>query len=327
MAVGKGATEPAKGSPKLGQMLFDNIVWLLLVLFAVVGYLLNPFFFSVANFQNILVQATTLGFLAVGVAFTLLIGEIDLSIVGVLGFSGALAALALNAGAPAVIAILVAILTGVVIGLINGLCVAVLGMNSLITTLAVGLTLTGAVLALTRGTTITITDPGYTFIGSGQIGGWPIMPLAIILLFVVISVVLRRTRWGRSIFATGGNRRAAFAAGIPTTKVRVSAFMVSGLLAGTAGWLATAYLSGVNSTIGSEMMMYAIAAPVIGGVSLKGGIGRVSGILGGILLITVVQVAMQLSSISAYYISMIGGAMILIAVLLDVVRVRASSRA
>jgi simple sugar transport system permease protein len=104
--------------------------------------------------------------------------------------------------------------------------------------------------------------------------------------------------------------------------VRLTAFVVSGLLAGIAGWISTAYLSGVNSTIGSDTLLYAIAAPVIGGVSLTGGVGKVTGILGGILLITVVQVGLQLSSISAYYVAMVGGLMIFIAVLIDVLRVR-----
>lgn len=303
-------------------LILNNIVWMLLVLFAVVGYLLNSFFFSIANMQNILVQATTLGFLAVGIAFTLLIGEIDLSVVGVLGFSGSIGAVAVNAGVPPFLSILLVVATGGLFGFINGFCVAKLGMNSLITTLAMGLTLTGAVLAITAGTTITISKPGYTFIGTQSIGRWPIMPVALILLFIVVTVVLNRSRWGRSIYATGGNKRAAFAAGVRTTRVRVSAFVVSGLLAGFAGWIFTAYLSGVNSTIGSNILLYAIAAPVIGGVSLTGGVGKVTGILGGILLITVVQVGLQLSSISAYYVAMAGGLMIFVAVLIDVLRVR-----
>lgn len=307
---------------RIEQMVLNNIVWMLLVLFALVGYLLNSFFFSIANVQNILVQATSLGFLAVGVAFTLLIGEIDLSVVGVLGFSGSIGAVALRGGFPPVLCILLVVVSGAVIGVINGFCVAKLGMNSLITTLAVGLTLSGAVLAITSGTTITISERAYNFIGTQSIGGWPIMPVALILLFVIVAVLLNRTRWGRSIYATGGNRRAAFAAGVPTVRVRMSAFIVSGVLAGFAGWVSTAYLSGVNSTIGADSLLYAIAAPVIGGVSLTGGIGKVTGIFGGILLLTVVQVGLQISSISAYYISMAGGAMIFIAVLIDVLRVR-----
>ncbi|GAA2009723.1 ABC transporter permease [Nakamurella flavida] len=316
------ATAATRGRPGAVPLVLNNIVWVLLVLFAIVGYLLNPFFFSIPNAQNILVQATTLGFLAVGIAFTLLIGEIDLSVVGVLGFSGAIGAVAVNNGVPPLLSILLVIATGGLIGLINGFCVAKLKMNSLITTLAVGLTLGGAVLAITEGTTITIDQPGYTFIGTQSIGGWPIMPLALVILFVVVFVLLNRTRWGRSIYATGGSERASFAAGVRTTRVRMSAFVVSGLLAGCAGWIATAYLSGVNSTIGSDILLYAIAAPVIGGVSLTGGVGKVAGILGGILLITVVQVGLQLSSISAYYITMAGGAMIFVAVLIDIVRIR-----
>jgi simple sugar transport system permease protein len=316
----------ARQKTRAVPLLLNNIVWLLLVLFAFVGYGLNSFFFSIPNMQNILVQATTLGFLAVGIAFTLLIGEIDLSVVGVLGFSGSIGAVAVNAGVPPFLSILLVIATGGVFGLINGLCVAKLGMNSLITTLAMGLTLTGAVLAITAGTTITISQPGYTFIGTQSIGGWPIMPVALVLLFVVVAVLLSRSRWGRSIYATGGNERAAFAAGVRTTRVRLSAFIVSGLLAGIAGWVSTAYLSGVNSTIGSDILLYAIAAPVIGGVSLTGGVGKVTGILGGILLITVVQVGLQLSSISAYYVAMAGGLMIFLAVFIDVLRVRTLRR-
>lgn len=322
MAVPAAPPKRSKATP----IILNNIVWALLVLFSIFGFLLNSFFFSLPNVQNILVQATTLGFLAVGIAFTLLIGEIDLSVVGVLGFSGAIGAVSVAAGIPPFFAILLAVLTGTLVGLVNGLCVAYFGMNSLITTLAIGLALGGAVLAITRGTTITITEPGYTFIGNQSFGGWPLMPVTLILLFVVVGIVLNKTRWGRSLYATGGNERAAFAAGIRTKRVRLMAFVVSGLLAGIAGWLATAYLSGVNPTIGSDLLLYAIAAPVIGGVSLTGGVGKVMGILGGILLITVVQVALQLSSISAYYISMVGGAMIFLAVLIDIVRVRTLRR-
>lgn len=318
-------TAPPRPSMKRSRavpILLNNIVWMLLVLFSIFGYLLNPFFFSLANVQNILVQATTLGFIAVGIAITLLIGEIDLSVVGVLGISGTVGAVSVNAGIPPLFSIMLVIFTGAFVGLINGICVAKLGMNSLITTLAMGLALSGGVLAVTRGTTITISDPGYTFIGNQSVGGWPLMPVALIVLFIVVGIVLNRTRWGRKIYATGGNERAAFAAGVRTTRVRMSAFIVSGVLAGVAGWLATAYLSGVNSTIGSDMLLYAIAAPVIGGVSLTGGMGKVMGILGGILLITIVQVGLQLSSISAYYIAMVGGAMIFLAVLIDIIRVR-----
>lgn len=305
-----------------GDIALDNIVWLLLVVFAIVATTLNPFFFSLANLQNILVQTTTLGFVSVAIALAMLLGEIDLSVVGTLAFTGAVGAVLMERGVPGVIAIIAVLALGAFIGLVNGLCVAKLRMTSLIETLAMGLALTGGVLALTAGKTITIDDTAYTWIGQGQALGWPVMPLALFLLFAVIAVVLYRTPWGRKVYATGGNQRAAYAAGINTDRLKVSTFALGGLLSGCAGWLATAYLSGVNSTMGSDLLLYAVAAPVIGGVSLAGGRGRVLGMLGGALLLTVVQVSLQLVNISAYYVSMTGGVMIFLAVGVDAIRAR-----
>lgn len=304
------------------NLLLDNVVWVLLVVFAIAANFFNSFFLSVSNLQNILVQATTLGFLALAIALTLLIGEIDLSVVGVLAFSGAIGAKLMESGLPGPVTIIVVIVVGGIVGFINGICVAKFKMNSLIETLAMGLTLGGAVLAVTKGQTITITSSAYIWIGSARIGSWPVMPMALIVIFALAILVLNRTAWGRRLYATGGNPRAAFAAGINVDRVRLQAFVASGLLAGTAGWLATAYLSGVNATVGSNLLLYAIAAPVIGGVSLFGGLGRVAGMLGGTLLLTVVQVGLQIVNISAYYVAMVGGGMIFLAVFVDALRIR-----
>jgi simple sugar transport system permease protein len=322
-AAGAGTTpRTSRARSRWADVLLDNIVWLLLVVFILLATALNPFFLSLANFQNILVQTTTLGFLAVAIALAMLLGEIDLSVVGILGFSGAIGATLMEHGVPGGVAILCVLGLGALIGLVNGFCIAKLRMTSLIETLAMGLVLGGAVLAVTKGRTITISDTTYTWIGQGQVLGWPIMPVALVVLFVVIAVVLYRTPWGRKLYATGGNRRAAYAAGINTDRLVIGSFTLGGLLAGAAGWLATSYLSGVNSTMGSDLLLYAVAAPVIGGVSLTGGRGRVLGMLGGVLLLTIVQVGLQLTNIDAYYISMAGGAMIFLAVVVDAVRVR-----
>ena len=325
-ATGRQEPAPSTRRPRRqvrwGDVALDNIVWILLVVFALGATALNPFFLSLANLQNVLVQATVLGFAGAAIGLTMLLGEIDLSVIGILGFSGAIGATVIDRGLPGWLAVLVVLAVGAAIGLVNGLCIAKLRMTSLIETLAMGLTLAGGVLALTKGRTITIDDTSYTFIGQQYVLGWPLMPLALILLFVVIAVLLTRTTWGRKIYATGGNRRASYAAGIDTERLVVSTYVASGLLAGFAGWLATAYLAGVNSTMGSDLLLYAVAAPVIGGVSLFGGRGRVLGLLGGVLLLTVVQVGLQLVNISAYYVSMVGGAMIFLAVFVDALRIR-----
>jgi simple sugar transport system permease protein/ribose transport system permease protein len=310
-------------SAPLQDLLLDNIVWLLLVVFTIAAGLLNPFFLTVANLQNILVQATVLGFLGLAVALTLLIAEIDLSVVGILALSAAVGAVLMrDHDVSGLLAIAIVIACGGLVGLVNGFCVAKLKMNSLIETLAMGLVLSGGVLALTRGTTINIESSAYNYIGNQRIGTWPVMPIALIVIYLVAAVVLNRTAWGRRLYATGGNPRAAFAAGVDVDRTRLQTFVASGLLAGAAGWLATSYLSGVNSTVGSNLLLYAIAAPVIGGVSLFGGRGRVIGMLGGVLLLTVVQVGLQIVNISAYYVQMVGGGMIFLAVFVDAVRVR-----
>lgn len=318
--------KPPAGQPRRGRalnLLLDNVVWLLLILFAVIANVINTFFLTIANLQNILVQATSLGALALALAVTLLLGEIDLSVVGILGVTGAVGAVLVHRGVPGLLAVLVVVALGALIGLFNGFCISYLRMNSLIETLAMGLALGGAVLAITRGQTITIDSPSYLWIGQGLVGGWPVMPIALVVLFVVMGVVFARTRWGRRLYATGGNPRAAYASGINTRRVKLQAFVVSGLLAGIAGWLTTAYLGGVNATVGSNnLLLYAIAAPVIGGVSLFGGRGNIVGMLGGTLLLTVVQVGLQIINISAYYVAIVGGVMIFLAVVVDTVRVR-----
>jgi len=306
----------------VGDFVLDNIVWLLLVVFVIIATILNPFFFSVANFQNILVQTTTLAFVAVAIGLSMLLGEIDLSVIGILGFTGAIGAVLMEKGVPGSLAILVVLAVGAFIGLVNGICVAKVRMTSLIETLAMGLVLSGGVLAVTKGRTITISDTSYTWLGQGQILGWPLMPVSLVVLFLALAFVLYRTPWGRKIYATGGNTRAAYAAGIDTERLTIGTFVLGGFLSGCAGWLATSYLSGVTATMGSDLLLYAVAAPVIGGVSLTGGRGRVLGMLGGVLLLTVVQVGLQLTNISAYYVSMAGGMMIFLAVAVDAVRVR-----
>jgi simple sugar transport system permease protein/ribose transport system permease protein len=307
---------------KVADRSLDNVVWILLVVIAVSAGLMNAFFISVANLQNILVQTTVLGMVALAVGVALLIGEIDLSVIGNLVFSGLMGILLVRADVPALLAMLATIATGAVVGLLNGVLVAKLKMNSLIGTLAMGLVLTGAVLAITKGQTLTIKSPVYAYIGNQRIATWPIMPLVLLLTALAAGFVAGRTVWGRKVYSTGGNLRAAAAAGIRTDRIRVQAFVVAGALAGAAGLLQTSYLTGVNPTVGSDLLLYAVAAPVIGGVSLHGGQGRILGLMGGALLITVVQVALQIVSVSAYFVQIVGGGLILFAVLVDAVRIR-----
>ncbi|HTI01805.1 MAG TPA: ABC transporter permease [Acidisoma sp.] len=300
-----------------------NVVWIWLVALVLGFGMFNRFFLTVANMQNITVQATVLGMLGLAVALPLLVAEIDLSIPANLGFSSAIGALAYSSfGLPWVPAMLVGVAVATAIGFFNGLCITRMRMVSLIETLAMMIILQGALLAITQGKTLTDMSDGYVWIGQATLGGWPIMPLVFILALVAITVLLRRTVFGRSIYAVGGNSAASYAAGIRVNRVKVVIYTISGFLAGLGGFLLASWQMAITSNQGSSYLLYAIAAPIIGGVSVFGGRGNVLGVLGGVMLLTVIQVGLAIVSVPSFYVGTIGGVMIFIAVAIDALRVR-----
>ena len=148
------------------------------------------------------------------------------------------------------------------------------------------------------------------------------MPLVFVVALIAMGIMLTRTVLGRSIYAVGGNAVASSAAGIRVARTKVIAYTLSGFLAGVAGFLLASWQMAITSNQGSSYLLYAIAAPIIGGVSVFGGRGNVTGILGGVLLLTVIQVGLAIISVPSFYVGMIGGFMIFVAVAIDAVRVR-----
>jgi simple sugar transport system permease protein/ribose transport system permease protein len=306
----------------LGWVL-HNVVWIWLIALVALFGAFNEFFFTLFNLQNVMVQATVLGTLGLAVALPLLVAEIDLSIPANAGFSAAVGALAYsNFGLPWFVAMLIGLLVGTLIGFFNGWCVTRLKMVSLIETLAMMIILQGALLALTQGTTLTNLADGYVWIGQATLGDWPIMPVVFVLALLVIGVMLRRTVLGRSIYAVGGNAVASNSAGIRVNRIKIITYTMSGFLAGLAGFLLASWQMAITSNQGSSYLLYAIAAPIIGGVSVFGGRGNAKGVLGGVLLLTVIQVGLAIINVPSFYVGMIGGFMIFIAVAIDAFRVR-----
>lgn len=312
----------ANGHEVLGWVL-HNVVWIWLIALVVIFGAFNDFFLTVMNLQNVMVQATVLGMLGLAVALPLLVAEIDLSIPANAGFSAAVGALAYSdLGLPWFLAMLVGLAVGTFIGFFNGLCITRLKMVSLIETLSMMIILQGALLALTQGKTLTNLTDGYVWIGQATIGGWPLMPMVFLLALAVMGVVLHRTVLGRSIYAVGGNPIASNSAGIRVARIKVITYTISGFLAALAGFLLASWQMAITSNQGSSYLLYAIAAPIIGGVSVFGGRGNVRGVLGGVLLLTVIQVGLAIINVPSFYVGMIGGVMIFIAVAIDAVRVR-----
>jgi ribose/xylose/arabinose/galactoside ABC-type transport system permease subunit len=300
-----------------------NVVWIWLVALVLGFGLFNEFFLSVLNLQNIMVQATVLGMLGLAVALPLMVAEIDLSIPANLGFSSALGVLAYSdLGLPWFPAMLLGVAAATFVGFFNGLCITRLRMVSLIQTLSMMIILQGALLALTQGRTLTNMADGYVWIGQAAIDRWPVMPLIFVAALLGVGVMLRYTVLGRSIYAVGGNPVASNSAGIRVARTKIIAYTLSGFLAGVGGFLLASWQMAITSNQGSSYLLYAIAAPIIGGVSVFGGRGNVLGVLGGVLLLTVIQVGLAIVSVPSFYVGMIGGLMIFIAVAIDALRVR-----
>ncbi|MDQ0392119.1 ABC transporter permease [Labrys monachus] len=324
-AASRTAGPARSGRSSTLQWLLQNVVWFWLFGLVVIFGVFNPYFFTINNMQNIMVQATVLGLLALAISLPLLVAEIDLSIASNMGFSSVIGALTLNYGVPWWGGALVGILAGAVVGLFNGLCVTRLRMVSLIETLAMMIILQGALLAITEGNTIANMPDEYTWIGQATIGTWPIMPLVFVVCLAAEAIILRRTVLGRSIYAVGGNAAASTAAGIRVDRIKIIAFVLSGLLAGIAGYMLAAWQMAITSNQGEGFLLYSIAAPIIGGVSVFGGRGSVVGILGGVLLLTTIQAGLAVVSFPSFYVPMIGGLMIFVAVAIDAIRVRMSA--
>nr|WP_300147383.1 ABC transporter permease [Propionicimonas sp.] len=298
----------------------SQAVWILLVLAIVIMGLFKPSFYSFGILSNILVQATVLGLLAVAISMVILLGDINLATVGTAGFSALVGVSAMKAGLPVPLAIGVILVMGGLIGLVNGLVVTKLRANALIATLAMNMVLQGGLLAITGGTTISQLPDAYKFVSQGKIGEFPALPLVLIAVFAVFYVIWERTRFGRALFAVGGNYRSAYIAGINVDSVKIWAYVVSGLLSGLAGWLLSGYMGAVTSSFGTTYEMQVIAAAVIGGISLTGGKGSMIGVLAGTLLLTVIQVGLAILGIQSTLITLAGGLMIFVAVLIDALR-------
>ncbi|EGU60527.1 putative ABC transport integral membrane subunit [Vibrio nigripulchritudo ATCC 27043] len=317
-------TKQISSSPsKLGWVL-HNVVWIWLIALVILFGAFNEFFFTLFNMQNIMVQATVLGMLGLAIALPLLVAEIDLSIPANMGFSSAIGAMAhTQMGLPWWMGVLVGLITATAIGFFNGLCITRLRMVSLIQTLSMMIILQGALLALTQGKTITNLPDGYVWIGQATFaGGWPIMPMVFVLSLIAIAVLLRKSVLGRCIYAVGGNPVASKAAGIRVERTKIITYTFAGFLAGLAGFLLASWQMAITSNQGESFLLYAIAAPIIGGVSVFGGRGNVVGVLGGVLLLTVIQVGLAIISVPSFYVGIIGGVMIFIAVAIDAIRVR-----
>lgn len=315
--------------------LLDNLIWLLLLAVIVLFSALTDRFLTTTNLINILLHAAVLGIMVIGQSFTLITGNFDLSMESTLAVSALLGAwLILPAGEPTfggglllhpVLGIVAALLLGLFIGWLNGTLITQLKMNNFVATLSMLIVLRGIMLVVTEGKTLTQLPPLFITLGRDKIGAIPVAVVVFVLAFLIAHVVLRYRRFGRDLYAVGGNREAALASGIdPDRRVR-HAYLISGLLAAFAGWMLAGRSGVVFPAMGKGMIFEVFAAAVIGGISLQGGRGAIIGAFGGVLLLSSIDSGLKLMRVSAFWIETIRGLIILAAMLIEAQKVRYSA--
>ena len=291
----------------------------LIILMAVIT-IINSNFLTANNLLNLLLQVTSNALIAFGMTFVILTGGIDLSVGSILALSSALTAGLLGSGMPVTLAILISLILGCILGMMNGLLISYGKLAPFIVTLATMTIFRGATLVYTNGNPITkgLSDTFlFQFLGQGYIVGIPFPVIIMFIVFIVLDVLRNKTAFGKSVYAIGGNEKAAYISGVKLNKVKIIIYSISGIMASISGLIITSRLSSAQPTAGASYEMDAIAAVVLGGTSLSGGKGRILGTLIGALIIGVLNNGLNIIGVSAFWQQVVKGVVILIAVLID----------
>lgn len=324
------------------QFVLGKLIWFILVLVVIFfTFRIGPeSYLSGSNLINILIHASVLGVLTAGQTIVLLSGNFDLSAEGTLSLLTVLAAWLMlpyremamaQAGGIGwelhpfiVIPIMLAV--GPLIGWINGLLITRLNMNNFIVTLAMQLVLRGLAMVISMGAIMPGTPAQFNWLGGGKIGPIPVQVIFTLLLYAAFAYILSSTRFGRQLYAVGGNREAARASGFSPERLITLAYMISGLMAAVAAWMLLGKLEVSVSTLGQGMTLETVAAAVIGGVALTGGVGTIWGAFAGVLLLSVVDNGLNLMDVDPFWVNGIRGLIILIALFIEAQKVRFKPR-
>jgi inositol transport system permease protein len=300
-------------------------IFLILAAVVIVASLLSPNFLTGNNLTNVLRQVAVITILAYG-AMTLIIGGmIDLSAGAVMAFAGVVSVLVYKDTGSMAAAIAAGIAVGVLCNIVNAFFVATLKTPAFIVTLGMMLVARGAVLELTQGQNV-LQLGDFVVIGQGSLGPLPLPTLFLIIATIVVWYLMSQTRYGRSLYAVGGNEEAARAAGIAVDRVKYQAFIVNGVLVGFAGVIFMARVNAGLPNAGVGFELQAITAPIIGGTSFSGGVGTTAGTLAGALIVGVLGNIMNLTAVSSYIQQIVMGVIIAVAVAYDVFSKRGKRR-
>lgn len=298
----------------------DWIKPLLLVAFLVYIAIKVPVFFSANNLVSVLSQGAVIGVASIGMTMVILAGEIDISVGGIIYCTGAIASEVFIASRSLPLTILAGICSGAVFGLVNGFGVAKLKIPSMITTLAVCNILSGLGSIIIGSDSTLAAGDAYKVLSQTKIFGILSSAWIYLILFAAFALIIRRTRFGRYIYAIGDNEDALRASGIRVDLMLMLIFSITGALCGVGGLLTTSRLGGTqfNLSLGTEV--YCIAAVVVGGVSMSGGKGNIFGVFFGVFVVAALDNLLRLMSVNVYMYDVIWGVVIFAVVLLDILK-------
>jgi erythritol transport system permease protein len=332
---GSGASLASEGFD-VGRLLLKGRAFFALIAIIIVFSLLSPYYFSLSNFLTMSSHVAIFGILAIGMLLVILNGGIDLSVGSTLGFSGVVAGFLMQGVTlkafglvlyPAVwVVVVLAVALGGLVGLVNGVLVARFKVPAFVATLGVMYVVRGLALLMTNGLTYNNLggqadrgNTGFNWLGFNRLLDVPIGVVVMVVIAIAGSLVLNRTAFGRWLYASGGNERAAELSGVP---VKVAVYVVSGMCAAVAGLILDSQLTSAGPTAGTSYELTAIAAVVVGGAALTGGRGNIRGTLLGAFVIGFLSDGLVIIGISSYWQTVFTGGVIVLAVLLNAVQYR-----
>jgi ribose transport system permease protein len=296
------------------------IVLCILLLFA---SLISPAFFSGANLKTTAVGFSCNGIIAIAMTLALVSGGFDLSVGSVLGLSSISVVVLSNSGVPVGAACLLGCLVGILCGLVNGFLIGYVQLNAFITTLGMQQMARGLVYVLTNGGSVGLKSKAgvdtFRFLGSGTIGGFPVLVIIFLLFAVLGDIIVRKSSIARNVFFVGSNEKTAMLSGINTKFVKMMVYTMTGTLSGIAGVLTLSRFGTATASTGSGVEMTVISAAVVGGVSLSGGKGTVAGSIIGIILLSIITNILVIMNVSVHWQNFITGMILILAIIFDAV--------
>lgn len=290
-------------------------ITVVLILMIIIAGAASPYFWDLYNLQSLIRDLAFIGMIGIGQSLLLLIGELDLSVGKIASLCGILSGMMMVSwGINPFVALLLALLLGFALGTINGTIISKLKLNAMVVTIGMQGVYGGINLVITKGKAITGIPKEIYFLGKGNLGFLPVPFIFTAVVLVVVLFIVKRTKTGRYIYAIGNNKEAARILGIKVDKVRILIYGIVGTISALAGALYVARLGSAQSMIGENWPMNSIAASVIGGVALTGGIGNPAGALIGAAIISIIQNMIVLFGVSIYWQSAVSGFVVVIAI-------------